>query len=353
LNRDDAYAVDVGFPPLNEQNRIVEKIETLFAHINKGEEALREVQKLLKRYRQSILKAAVTGELTRDWREANQHKLEPSSDFIARILDNRARNWQGTRDPGNPSSTSVTEMPDVPAEWEWAPLDSLCVEGPTNGISPKGGNAGAGIKSFKLTATTSGEFLINEETIKRVDLQLDQDSKYWLRSGDILIQRGNTIDYVGTAAIFPGPDGEFIYPDLMMRVRIQDPSLARWAVIWINAYYAKQYFKRNATGTAGNMPKINGKTLKALAVPIPPIEEIHQLLKVLEHQLEQAKKLGRTLERELARATSLRQSILKSGFTGQLVSQDPDDEPASKLLARIRAERETSTKAKSRGRASG
>ena len=97
-------------PPLNEQHRIVEKIETLFAHIDKGEEALREVQKLLKRYRQSILKAAVTGELTRDWREANQHKLEPASDLLARILVARRENWQGPGKYKDLSSTRNTAV---------------------------------------------------------------------------------------------------------------------------------------------------------------------------------------------------------------------------------------------------
>lgn len=351
VNRKPFLAHPVGLPPLNEQHRIVEGIETLFARIDKGEEALREVQKLLKRYRQSILKAAVTGELTRDWREANQHKLEPASEFLSRLLETRDRNWQGARKPGKPSPPVLQAMPEIPCHWEWASLDSLCVDGPTNGISPRAGNSETGIKSFKLTATTSGEFVINEETIKLVDLDLDRESKYWLRSGDILIQRGNTIEYVGTAAIFPGPDKEFIYPDLMIKVRIGDPALAKWVVTWINTFYAREYFKRNATGTAGNMPKINGRTLKTLAVPIPSIQEIRFLLEQLDQKLSKARTLERQLEQDSLRVKSLRQSILKSAFTGQLVPQDPDDEPASELLARIRAEREAPPKAKSRRKA--
>jgi type I restriction enzyme S subunit len=73
-------------PPLAEQERIVEKIEALFAELDKGEEALREVQKLLSRYRQSVLKAAVTGELTADWRSANGPPNESGQDLLARIL---------------------------------------------------------------------------------------------------------------------------------------------------------------------------------------------------------------------------------------------------------------------------
>src|SRR5690606_14625629 len=73
-------------PPLNEQRRIVSKIETLFAELDKGEESLRQVQTLLARYRQSVLKAAVTGQLTADWRAENAHRLEHGRDLLARIL---------------------------------------------------------------------------------------------------------------------------------------------------------------------------------------------------------------------------------------------------------------------------
>ena len=78
--------LEILLPPLNEQRRIVEKIETLFAELDKGEEALREVQKLLTRYRQSVLKAAVTGELTADWRAENAGRLEHGRDLLARIV---------------------------------------------------------------------------------------------------------------------------------------------------------------------------------------------------------------------------------------------------------------------------
>jgi hypothetical protein len=88
-------ASDSDIAPLNEQRRIVEKIETLFARLDKGEEALRDVQKLLARYRQSVLKAAVTGQLTADWRAENAHRLEHGQDLLARILQTRRETWEG------------------------------------------------------------------------------------------------------------------------------------------------------------------------------------------------------------------------------------------------------------------
>ncbi|MGY6662467.1 MAG: restriction endonuclease subunit S [Glycocaulis sp.] len=325
--------------PLNEQRRIVEKVETLFARLDKGEEAIRTVQTLLARYRQSVLKAAVTGELTADWRAENAHRLEHGRDLLARILKTRRETWDGRGKYKEPAAPDTTGLPDLPKGWVWASLDSLIVDGPTNGISPKEVAKGGSL-SFKLTATTSGEFLINDDTVKRVGIEPEEDSKYWLSPGDVLIQRGNTIEYVGTAAIFPGPTATYIYPDLMMRVRFSDSLLAKWTVRWINFELAKRHFRRLATGTAGNMPKINGTTLRSLPVPLPPRDEIATCLELIELIETRSIPVSEWCQTELVRSAALRQSILKDAFAGRLVPQDPADEPASALLARTKKARE-------------
>lgn len=342
LTHDRFSELEVPVAPLNEQRRIVEKIETLFAQLDQGEAALREVQKLLARYRQSVLKAAVTGELTADWRAQRNGQLEHGRDLLARILQTRRQQWQGRGKYKEPVAPDTTDLPELPQGWVWASLDALVMDGPTNGLSPKESSSG-GIPSFKLTATTSGKFVIDETTIKYVNAEVDAESKYWLRSGDVLIQRGNTIEYVGTAAIFPGPDKSYIYPDLMMRLRFDDPLIAQWVVTWTNFEFAKKHFRRLATGTAGNMPKINGSTLKCLPVPVPSLSEIQRIVEEISSTLEQSDRCLQSIQSELTRAAALRQSILKDAFSGKLVPQDPSDEPAAELLARIRAERAAST----------
>lgn len=339
INRKPFLAHPCALPPLNEQRRIVEKIDTLFAELDKGEESLRQVQTLLARYRQSVLKAAVTGELTADWRAERAGKLEHGSDLLERILQTRRDSWKGRGKYKNPALPDLKDPPALPEGWVWGSLDALIEEGPSNGVSPKETNDPSGVLSFKLTATTSGKFLINEDTIKRVGIQLEEDSQYWLKANDVLIQRGNTIDYVGTAAIFPGPDQTYIYPDLMMRIRLAEPVLAQWAVTWINFEYAKRHFRRLATGTAGNMPKINATTLRSLPVPLPSMDEIRRVLAIL-HGHEQGVDATLQLASDgQIRSRALRQSILKDAFSGRLVPQDPNDEPASELLARIRQSR--------------
>lgn len=335
LTHDRFSRFRVRIAPLNEQRRIVEKIETLFARLDRGEEALREVQKLLVRYRQSVLKAAVTGKLTAEWRAENAHRLEHGRDLLARILQTRRENWQGPGKYKEPAAPDTTDLPELPEGWVWSSLDSLIIDGPSNGVSPKEVDEG-GCLSFKLTATTSGTFVISGNTIKRVGFDPEATSKYWLLPGDVLIQRGNTIEYVGTAAIFPGPELTYIYPDLMMRIRFSDNSLAEWAVRWINFEFAKRHFRRLATGTAGNMPKINGATLKSLPVPLSSREEIAACLDLIEATETKSIPVSAWCKTELARSTALSQSILKDAFAGRLVPQDPADEPAANLLAELR-----------------
>lgn len=117
--------LQIPLAPLNEQRRIVEKIETLFARLDKGEEALRDVQKLLARYRQSVLKAAVTGHLTADWRAENAHRLETGQDLLARILQTRRETWDGRGKYKEPAAPDVTDLPELPEGWVWSTLDML------------------------------------------------------------------------------------------------------------------------------------------------------------------------------------------------------------------------------------
>ena len=130
----------------------------------------------------------------------------------------------------------------------------------------------------------------------------------------------------------------------MMRVRFSNARLAEWSVKWINSEFAKRYFRKHATGTAGNMPKINGSTLKSLAIPLPPEDEIGQSVDALLQADTKALPVSAWCQIELTRSAALRQSILKDAFAGKLVPQDPSDEPAAELLARIHASRDTAPK---------
>ncbi|TVQ38005.1 MAG: restriction endonuclease subunit S [Wenzhouxiangella sp.] len=335
--------IPLPLPPLNEQHRIVEKIETLFAHIDKGEEALREVQKLLKRYRQSILKAAVTGELTRDWREANQHKLEPASDLLARILETRRENWQGRGKYKEPVAADTSKLPDLPGGWAWATLPML-------GELGRGKSKHRPRNDPRLYENGTYPFLqtgrvrnssgrISEYDKLYSELGLSQ-SRLW-PAGTICITIAANIAESGILDI------DACFPDSVVGLIPDAEICAEYIETFVRT--AKRDLDRYAPATA--QKNINLEILNNLAVPLPPAEEQKEIRDDLDAVFATIDSLEKTCAVELSRASALRQSILKSAFTGELVPQNPNDEPASELLSRIRAERDSKPKKRSKKKA--
>ncbi len=173
-----AFVEELAFPlaPLPEQRRIVERIDALFAEIADGEAALETARKGLETFRRALLKAAVTGDLTRDWRETHK-PAETGHDLLARIRAERA----ATPARGRGKSAAATppldtsDLPDLPEGWAWASLEELITSGPTNGYSPKTSSDGFGTLSLKLTATTRGEIDLSERATKILSETVDRE----------------------------------------------------------------------------------------------------------------------------------------------------------------------------------
>lgn len=271
----------IPLPPLVEQRRIVEKLDALCAQSRAAGAALNRIETLTTRYKAAVLAAAFSGEHT------------------------------------------------------YVSFEEVIDDGPSNGWSPAEGTGPNQTFSLKLSATTSGRFIFNDATTKTIPEAPAGHSKFWLQVGDILIQRANSLEYVGTAAEVDHLPEASIYPDLMMRVRIKDPILRKLMVFYLNSAPAKAFFRDNATGTAGNMPKISGRTVKQLPVPLPPPEEQAELVERIEAAFAQIDTLTRAVTAACARLKSLDRAVLVKAFRGELVPQDPYDEPASDLLKRL------------------
>ena len=206
-------------------------------------------------------------------------------------------------------------------EWPRVPLEDLISEGPTNGYSPRAGENPNGTLSLKLTATTRGVLDLSDRAVKRLNEVMPLDSKFWLRPGDILIQRANSLEYVGVAAIYEGPPNTYIYPDLMIRIRVSSPLLGRWIWRYCASLEARRYFADNATGTAGNMPKINGSTIRSMLIPVPPIDRLEIILDKIDNALNRATKMQMVLKQAHNLLGRLDQAILDRAFRGELLPQ--------------------------------
>lgn len=357
VNSVDADALarfPVPLAPLAEQRRIVARVDALFAEIAEGEAALEAARKGLDIFRRALLKAAVTGELTKDWREKNP-VTETGHDLLARIRATRVAKGQakgrGKRAAAPPLDTAA--LPELPEGWEWGTLSEIAAAGPANGYSPKKSTDGSGTLALKLTATTQGRIDLSDRAVKHLSETIPADSDLFLKPGDLLFQRGNTIEYVGIAAVYEGPSKTYVYPDLMIRVRLNPAIDTEWVWRVANAPYGRRYMSDRATGTAGTMPKISGEILRSFPIPIPPPAEAAEILRRVAQALSASADTLAMLDAEAADATRLKQSILKAAFEGRLVPQDPADEPASVLLARLKATHSTGgTARRGRGRRS-
>jgi type I restriction enzyme S subunit len=296
--------------------------------------ALEQALRKLDQYRQAVLNAASSGTLVLPEAEIEPRdgrSFETAEQLLRRVHQLQAQTLLG----------GVSESPEhlfaLPMGWSWARLADLLSEPLRNGHSAKASGTGEGIRTLTLSAVTNRDFSVKNTKLTVADPA--RVANLWLEPGDILIERSNTPQLVGTAALYPGERAFAIFPDLLIRARIAEPLLASYVEIVLRSDRSRQFFRQRAQGIAGSMPKIDQSTVLNLPVPLPPLPEQYRIVAEVERRLSIVAEIETVVANSLIRAARLRQSILRQAFAGQLVPQDPTDEPASVLLERIRLER--------------
>lgn len=333
------YLETKGFPlpPLNEQHRIVEKIETLFARLDKGEEGLRAVQTLLARYRQSVLKAAVTGQLTADWRTKNAHHLEHGRDLLARILNNRRETWQGRGTYKEPAAPNTTDLPELPEGWVWASVEQLArVMG---GLTKNKQRQNMPLRRPMLRVANVYQDRLELENIHETGITEAECARTSLECFDLLVVEGNgSKDQIGRMAIWQNEIPDAVHQNHLIKVRMIEKDLVRYALYWFQSLNGRKNIEDVASSTSG-LYTLSISKVGTLLVPVPYFQEIPEIIALVEESMSKISHLEAYCQTELTRAAALRQSILKDAFAGRLVPQDPTDEPAAALLERIRQAR--------------
>lgn len=217
--------------------------------------------------------------------------------------------------------------------WAKVELIDVLTEKPRNGYSPKPVNYITPYKSMTLSATTSGVF--KDEHFKYIDEMIPEDSYLWLKPGDILIQRANSLDKVGTSAIYTGREHEFIYPDLMMKLQVIKTVSPQFVAYSLKKDDTLAYFRANATGTAGNMPKINQKTVSNTPINLPTFGEQIEIVCILENLLDKAQQAKEAAEIVLAQIDTMKKAILARAFRGELGTNDPAEEWAGEMVKTV------------------
>lgn len=356
----DIRSYPIPLPPLNEQRRIVGKIEELFSDLEAGVAALTRAKGNLKRYRASVLKAAVEGSLTAEWR-AEHPASEPASKLLARILTERRRQWEADQlakftaankqPPKNwqakytePAPPDTTNSPTLPDGWCWARMELLATDAPNSiGAGPFGTIFKAhdfrpeGVPIIFLRHVQAGVYSTRKPGF--MDQQKWEElfkAEYSVFGGELLVTKLG--EPPGTAAIYPSGVGPaMVTPDVIKMCPRPDVVVTEFLMNYLNSRVAQSFTSGVAFGTT--RLRLTLPLFKDLPVPLPPLAEQAEIIAAVSEKLSQIEAAEVAIEHSLRRAARLRQSILKQAFEGKLVPQDPTDEPASSLLKRICNER--------------
>ena len=344
LSRDVYNGIEVPLAPLNEQRRIVSKIEELFSDLDDGEAALRRVQKLLASYRQAVLKAAVTGELTKAWREANQHRLGPRETLLQRILQTRREQWEGRGKYQEPQPPDTSDLPELPSGWIWARMEQLAYV--MGGLTKNAKRKSLRLKRPMLRVANVYQNRLELDDIHQIGVTEAELDRVTLQDGDMLIVEGNgSRDQIGRMAIWGNQIPNCIHQNHIIKARFANKRVAKYVMAWFMSHKGREIIEKVASSTSG-LYTLSLSKVDELVVPLPSLEEAEELVSQVDDVISRISALENWCKTELVRSATLRQSILKAAFSGQLVPQDANDEPASALLERIQAARRSPSPSK-------
>jgi type I restriction enzyme S subunit len=346
LTKADLERIPIPLAPLAEQRRIVARVDALFAEIAEGEAALAAARKGLDIFRRALLKAAVSGEFTRDWRAANP-VTESGHDLLARIARERAARGLAkgrvSRNADAPSLDTST-LPTLPESWAWTTLGELfdVSTGSTPSRSdPKLWNGG-------IPWVSSGEvaFCRIRSTHETISMSgLGNPATRLNPAGTVLLAMIGEGKTRGQCAILDVPAAN---NQNAAAIRVSATPIPPEFVYHL---LEERYFRSRRESQGGNQPALNGGKVAGMAIPLPPLNEIVEILRRVSDALAAADDTLAMLDAEAADAARLKQSILKAAFESRLVVQNIADEPAAALLSRIKATDSTATPAR-RGRRS-
>jgi type I restriction enzyme, S subunit len=313
-------SLTVPIAPLNEQKRIVLKIEGLFSELDKGVVNLKTAREQLKTYRQAVLKHAFAGNLTTQLRDENSDQINNSiSSQIVEI-----------------PKSEIEELANIPSVWKWVALESLTEKNRpiTYGVIKLGKDDPSGVPT--LRSSDVRRLHLDLKSVKKISPDISNNYKRTILHGDeiVITIRGT----LGGVSVVPKECiGYNISREVALICPIEDQIRSKYLQFFVASFHVEKWFKSQLRGVA--YTGINLASLRKTPIALCSILEQDFIVEGIEQRLSRVDDLEQLIDIELRKSESLRQSILKKAFSGQLVPQDPSDEPASVLLGRIRTEK--------------
>jgi type I restriction enzyme S subunit len=346
-----AQQVQLPLPPLAEQHRIVAAIEERLSQIDDGVTMLQRTQRRLKRYRDVILQSAYEGKLV-DQNPAD----EPASILLQRILDERRARWEAEQvarmeaqgrmilddgwkdDYQEPAPPDIEELPELPEGWVWATLQTIAKikGGITKSANRITTSATRSIPYLRVANVQRGFLDLGD--VRSIEATEEEIQQLCLKRGDVLFNEGGDRDKLGRGWVWNDELPECIHQNHVFRARLYLQDVQPKFISWYGNTVGMNYFFEKGKQTT-NLASINMTKLGSLPIPLPPLAEQQRIISETEREFSIVEHIEATIEIALKRIQRLRQVVLKQAFDGKLVPQNPEDEPASRLLQRIREER--------------
>ncbi|HWQ95797.1 MAG TPA: restriction endonuclease subunit S [Candidatus Methylomirabilis sp.] len=353
VNASKLKQIFIPLPSLPEQRAIVSKIEQLFSDLDSSIENFKKAQAQLKRYRQSVLKAACEGRLMPTEAELARKEgrtYEPADVLLARILKERCEKWNGRGKYTELAAPDTKGLPELPEGWSYTFIDALLSmertgikTGPFGSLLKKHEHRIEGIPVLGIENIEAMRFIAGSK-IHITKEKSNQLSSYDALPNDVLISRSGT---VGEVCVVPEGLGEARISTNLMRVTLAPNGMLPLFFIFLfnGSLFVLNQVLELCKGSTRNF--LNQDILFSLIFPIPPLAEQCRIVSEIERRFSISDKMEATITESLQKAESLRQSILKKAFEGKLLNKieleearkAPDWEPAEKLLEKIKAEK--------------
>jgi type I restriction enzyme S subunit len=301
--------------PKPQQQRIVAEIEKQFSRLDEAVANLKRVKANLKRYKAAVLKAAVEGKLTEQWRKQHPN-VEPASELLKRILAERKAEWQGKGKYKEPEAPDISSLPELPRGWCWARLEELgfIVGGFTK--NPQRTKLPRKLPYLRVANVYADELRLDE--IEEIGIDEDELDKLLLHSGDLLIVEGNgSKDQIGRLAIWDGSINPCVHQNHIIKVRLVNVGLGKWILFWLLSQPGRHFVEQVASSTSG-LYTLSVNKVASLPILLPPFGEQQFIVEEVERRLSVNDELTSELEANLTRAERLRQSILRRAFSDNL-----------------------------------
>ncbi|GAB1811852.1 restriction endonuclease subunit S [Mycobacterium sp. MUNTM1] len=299
-------------PPVTVRKPIIDTIERAIEKQSSARPHIETSQRVVERFRQSVLAAACSGRLTDD----------VSSTFDFDCFEREVELARTSLSPKLRKPLTIddsVELSEIPVDWKWMTIDQLTIDSIQNGLYLPATRYGTGVPILRIEDFQLGASRSRDE-LKLVSATPDEQRRFALNFGDLVVNRVNSPSHLGKSLYVETRHVPAVFESNMMRVRLKAPMSARYVNLYLSSLNGRRRLTRNAKW-AVNQASINQKDVRECPVPVPPPDEQHEIVRRVEDLFAGAGRLTTRLDTVSKRVDRISQAVLAKAFRGELLTK--------------------------------